>query len=399
MAEMLPDVAKTAKRRVEGRRRRAIESAGSRIDGLGSAIGAVTVPGDIRMALIDLRSDTLSLPTAEMLQSIVTARLGDDSRDGDPTVLELEAEAARMLGKEAALLTVSGSMSNTVALRTHAEPGAAAIVEESAHLYGMEYSAIASACGLLVMPVRGAQGAPDVDGVKWAIRKAKTMFPAVGLLCLENTHNAAGGTVLTPRQMDELAGAAHEAGFPVHLDGARVFNAAVALGVDVRELTRSADSVSVCLSKGLSAPVGSLLAGARAFIERAGRVRRSLGGAMRQAGIIAAPGLIALRTMIPRLREDHEHARYLAEELAKVPGLGVDLSTVQSNILNVDVRGLGIDAAAFAGHLHALGVRGLPGMGTNVRFVTYRNISRQDVEQAAQAVRTLVATRPWAAAR
>ena len=351
------------------------------------------------MTLIDLRSDTLSLPTPEMLQSIMTAKLGDDSRDGDPTVLELEAEGAKLLGKEAAVLTVSGSMSNTVALRTHAEPGAAAIVEEWAHLYGMEFSAIASACGLLVMPVRGFHGAPDVDGVKWALRKARTMFPATGVLCLENTHNAAGGTVLTPRQMDELAGAAHEAGFPVHLDGARVFNAAVALGVDVSELTRSVDSVSLCLSKGLSAPVGSLLAGSRAFIERAGRVRRSLGGAMRQAGIIAAPGLVALRTMIPRLREDHEHARYLAEEMAMVPGLGVDVSTVQSNIINVDVRGLGIDATTFAAHLRDLGVRGLPGMGTTVRFVTYRNISRHDVEQAAQAVKALVVAKPWAASR
>lgn len=350
------------------------------------------------MALIDLRSDTLSLPTPEMLQSIVTARLGDDSRDGDPTVLELEAEAARLLGKEAALLTVSGSMSNTVALRTHAEPGAAAIVEESAHLYGMEYSAIASACGLLVMPVRGVHGAPDADGVKWAIRRAKAMFPAPGILCLENTHNAAGGTVLTPEQLDALASVAHDAGFSVHLDGARVFNAAVALDVDVRELTRSVDSVSVCLSKGLSAPVGSLIAGTQAFIDRANRVRRSLGGAMRQAGIIAAPGLVALRTMIPRLREDHENARYLAEETARVPGLGVDLSTVQSNIINVDVGGLGIDAAAFAVHLRELGVRGLPGMGTIVRFVTYRGISRQDVEQAAQAVGRVVAASPWAAA-
>jgi threonine aldolase len=347
------------------------------------------------MPLIDLRSDTLSLPTADMLQSIVTARLGDDSRDGDPTVLELEAEAAQMLGKDAALLTVSGSMSNTVALRTHAEPGAAAVVEESAHLYGMEYSAIASACGLLVMPVRGDHGAPDLDGVKWAIRKAKTMFPSPGIVCLENTHNAAGGTVLTPGQLDAVASAAHDAGFTVHLDGARVFNAAVALGVDVRELTRSVDSVSVCLSKGLSAPVGSLVAGTRAFIDRASRVRRSLGGAMRQAGIIAAPGLVALRTMIPRLREDHEHARYLAERVAAVPGLDVDLSAVQSNIVNVDVRGLGIGADVFAAHLRERNVRGLPGMGTTVRFVTYRGVSRADVEAAADAVVALVAAHPW----
>jgi threonine aldolase len=350
------------------------------------------------MALIDLRSDTLSLPTPEMLQSIVTARLGDDSRDGDPTVLELEAEAARLLGKEAALLTVSGTMSNTVALRTHAEPGAAAIVSDAAHVYGMEYSSVASACGLLVMPVGGHHGAPDLDGVQWAIRKAQTMFPATGVLCLENTHNAAGGTVMTPVQIDALASAAHDLGFRVHLDGARLFNAAVALDVDARELTRSVDSVCVCLSKGLSAPVGSLLAGTKTFIERAGRVRRSFGGAMRQAGIIAAPGLVALRTMIPRLREDHANARFLAEALAQVPGLSVDLATVQSNIVNLDVRALGIDAAALAAHLRDRGVRGLPGMGTNVRFVTYRGITRADVEHAAQAIRAVVLDRPWTAA-
>ena len=355
----------------------------------GSADPAHTMP------VIDLRSDTLSLPTPEMLQSIVTARLGDDSRDGDPTVLELEAEAARMLGKEAAILTVSGSMSNTVALRTHAEPGAAAIVEETAHLYGMEYSAIASACGLLVMPVRGHHGAPDLDGVKWALRKAKTMFPAPGIVCLENTHNAAGGTVLAPGTLDALASAAHEAGYPVHLDGARVFNAAVALGVDVRDLTRSVDSVSVCLSKGLSAPVGSLVAGTKTFIDRANRVRRSLGGAMRQAGVIAAPGLVALRTLIPRLQEDHDNARRFAQRVAALPGLAVDLSTVQSNIVNVDVGGLGVDAAAFAARLRERNVRGLPGMGTNVRFVTYRGISRADVEAAADAIAALVAAHPW----
>jgi threonine aldolase len=300
-----------------------------------------------------------------------------------------------MLGKDAAILTVSGSMSNTVALRTHAEPGAAAIVEASAHLYGMEYSAIASACGLLVMPVAGHDGAPDLDGVRWALRKAKTMFPAPGIVCLENTHNAAGGTVLTPAQLDAVAAAAHESGFAVHLDGARVFNAAVALGVDARELTRSVDSVSVCLSKGLSAPVGSLLAGTKAFIDRANRVRRSLGGAMRQAGIIAAPGLVALRTMIPRLQEDHDNARRFAERVAALPGVAVDLSTVQSNIVNVDVARLGIDAAAFAAHLRKRDVRGLPGPGTNVRFVTYRGISRADVDVAADAIATLVVEQPW----
>jgi threonine aldolase len=347
------------------------------------------------MALIDLRSDTLSMPTPEMLQSIVTAPLGDDSRDGDPTVVELEREAARILGKDAAVLTVSGSMSNTVALRTHAEPGAAAIVEESAHLYGMEFSAIASACGLLVMPVKGHHGAPDADGVRFAVKKSKTMFPATGLVCLENTHNAAGGTVIPLATMAELAAIAHEAGLPVHLDGARLFNAAVALGVEAAEVTRHVDSVCICLSKGLSAPIGSLLAGSAAFIDRARKIRKSLGGAMRQAGIVAAPGLVALRTGVVRLAEDHAHARLFAESIAGVPELHIDLATVQTNIVNVDVSALGIDAATFATHLMARGVRGLPGMGANVRFVTYRGISRADIEQAIAAVQAVVSEQPW----
>ncbi|HNV02885.1 MAG TPA: GntG family PLP-dependent aldolase [Vicinamibacterales bacterium] len=349
------------------------------------------------MALIDLRSDTLSKPTPDMLQSMAAATLGDDSRDGDPTVRELEAEAAQLLGKDAALLTVSGTMSNTVALRTHAEPGGAAVVEESAHVYGMEHGSIASACGLLAMPIRGHRGAPDLDAVRWAIRRARTLFPASGLVCLENTHNAAGGAVLTPAQIDGVAEAAHQGGFAVHLDGARLFNAAVALGVDARELTRSVDSVSVCLSKGLSAPIGSLLAGPKAFIERANRVRRAFGGAMRQAGILAAPGLVALRTMIPRLAEDHDNARRFARAVAGVPGLSVDLSAVQSNIVHVDVGGLGIEAAAFAAHLREWGVRGLPGMGSSMRFVTYRGITRADVEEAARVAAALVEARPWAA--
>lgn len=346
--------------------------------------------------MIDLRSDTLSLPTPDMLASMATAKLGDDSRDGDPTVLELEAEAARHVGMESAVFTISGTMSNTLAMRTHAEPGAAAIVEASAHLYGMEYGSIAAACGLLVMPVAGRLGVPDPDGVRWALRKAAAGFPARALLCLENTHNAAGGTVMSPAQVEDLAGIARAAGVPVHLDGARLFNAAVALGVDARELTRSVDSVCFCLSKGLSAPVGSLLCGPRAFIDRARQVRRALGAAMRQAGVIAAPGLVALRTMIPRLREDHEHARILAERLGRIDGVRLDLQAVQSNIVNMDVGGLGIDAATFARHLAAEDVRGLPGLGTNVRFVTYRGISRADVDRAAAAVAAVVAARPWA---
>jgi threonine aldolase len=345
--------------------------------------------------LIDLRSDTLSLPTEEMIHSIQAAQLGDDSRDGDPTVLELEALAAGMLGKEAAMLTPSGTMSNLVALRTHTEPGGAAVVEQSAHLYGLEFDGIAAACGLLVLPVPGHLGAMLPDPLKAAAGRAGSGFPSPGVVCLENAHNIAGGTVVSPEHMDLCCAIAHSHNLSVHLDGARLFNAAVALKVDATMLTRSVDSVSVCLSKGLSAPVGSLLAGRRPFIERARKIRRAFGGAMRQAGIIAAPGLVALRTMIPRLAEDHEHARLLATTLARVPGLNINLESVQTDIVNVDVQDLCPDAATFTRHLDARGVRGLPGTGTVVRFVTYRNITRADVERAAIVISELAQERPW----
>ena len=347
--------------------------------------------------VIDLRSDTLSMPTEEMLDAIKTAKLGDDSRDGDPTVLELEALAAGMLDKEAGLLTVSGTMSNVVAMRTHVQPGATAVVEQSAHLYGMEFGGIAAACGLLVLPVKGRRGAMDLDDLRMACRKSKAGFPAPGLLCLENTHNAAGGTAIPVPHLEACAAVARELGLGVHLDGARIFNAAVALGVPAHAIARPADTVSLCLSKGLSAPVGSVLVGSKDFIDRARKIRRALGGTMRQAGIMAAPGLVALRTLVDRLPEDHANARALAEALVPVPGLGIDLETVQSNMVNVDVAGLGLDAATFARTLDGFGVRGLPGMGSVVRFVTYRGITRDDIERAAAAVRQVVAERAWLA--
>jgi threonine aldolase len=345
--------------------------------------------------VIDLRSDTLSMPTEEMLLSIQTAALGDDSRDGDPTVLELEALAAEMMGKEAGLLTPSGTMSNLVAMRTHVEPGATAIVEQSAHLYGAEIGGIAASCGLLVLPVPGRHGAMDLDRLRFAARKVGTLFPTRGILCLENTHNAAGGTVIPLEHMEEASTIVRGKGLAVHLDGARIFNAAVALGTDAKTLARPADTVSFCLSKGLSAPIGSVLTGPRDFIARARMVRRAMGGTLRQAGIIAAPGLIALRTLIARLADDHAHARLFAEGVAAIEGLSVDLGSVQSNIINLDVAELGIDAATFASHLDPLGVRGLPGMGTVVRFVTYRGISRADILRSLSLISGLIETRPW----
>jgi threonine aldolase len=345
---------------------------------------------------IDLRSDTLSMPTREMLKSVQTAALGDDSRDGDPTVMELEALAAEMMGKEAGLLTPSGTMSNLVAMRTHVEPGATAIVEQSAHLYGAEIGGIASSCGLLVLPVAGSYGAMDLDELRFAARRVATLFPTRGILCLENTHNAAGGTVIPPDHIEACAAIAREYKLAVHLDGARIFNASVALGIDAMEVARQADTVSFCLSKGLSAPIGSLLTGPAEFIARARMVRRAMGGTLRQAGIIAAPGLVSLRSLIPRLAEDHENARVFAGGIESMDGLSVDLRSVESNIINVDVAGLGLEAATFASHLDPLGVRGLPGMGTVVRFVTYRNIEREDIDRALGVIAGLIEAAPWA---
>lgn len=347
--------------------------------------------------VIDLRSDTLSLPTSGMLESIQSAALGDDSRDGDPTVLELEVLAAEMMGKEAGLLMPSGTLSNLIAMRTHVEPGASAIVEETAHLYGAEIGGVAAACGLLVLPVKGHHGAMDLDALRFTARRISTLFPTPGILCLEDTHNAAGGTVIPPEHVEASAEIAREFGLAVHLDGARIFNASVALGKPPTVLTQHADTVSFCLSKGLSAPIGSLLTGPKTFIDRARMVRRAYGGTLRQAGIIAAPGIFALRNLIPRLAEDHENARDFAETVNEMDGLSVDLESVQSNIINLDVSGLGIDAASFAAHLDSRKIRGLPGLGSVVRFVTYRGITGEAIRKALSEIQAMVSERPWGA--
>jgi threonine aldolase len=348
------------------------------------------------LPIIDLRSDTLSLPTEEMLRSMTAARLGDDSRDGDPTVLELEALSAELTGKEAGLFTPSGTMSNLLAMRTHCEPGASIILEGNAHIYNAEFSGLSAGCGLLALAVPGRLGAPDLDALKVAAKKASTAFPARGLLCLENTHNGAGGTVVAIEHMERCAEIARGAGLRVHLDGARLFNAAVALGRPASDVARCVDSVCFCLSKGLSAPIGSVLCGDKDFIVRARQVRRMFGGAMRQAGAIAAPGIIGLRSGMAQLAADHANARRLGEALAALAGLSINLESVQTNMVRADVKALGLDGATFAKHLAARGVRGLPDMGTGIRFVTYRNITAEDIERAIPIIADTVAARPWA---
>lgn len=340
---------------------------------------------------VDLRSDTVTLPTEEMLEAIRRAELGDDGRGEDPTVARLESLAAEKMGKEAGLLVTSGTQGNLVSLKAHTQPGDEVIMEAEAHVYWYEVGGLAAVAGLMSRTIKGEMGALDPRAVEEAIRPANVHYPRTALICLENTHNRAGGTVITPEQMAAVAEVAHRHGIPVHLDGARVFNAAVALGVDVKEITKHVDSVTFCLSKGLSAPVGSVVCGSAEFIERARRVRKMLGGTLRQAGIIAAAGIVALEKMVDRLAEDHENARLLGEALAEVPGLTVDLRTVQTNMVRFLVSDLGVDAATFLGHLERYGVRALAHGTHAIRFVTHRGITRDDVAYASECVRKVCA--------
>lgn len=339
---------------------------------------------------INVRSDTLTLPTPDMLEAACTAQLGDDNRREDPTVRELESLAASLLGKEAALLTTSGHMSNLIAGLVHAKRGDEVIMEETSHAFTSEQGSIAFLGGLIYRLVRGELGYPSPQEIEKAIRPANDIHtPRTGLVWLENTHNNAGGTVITPDQTRAVCDLAHGHGIPVHLDGARVFNAAVALGVDPKVLVTDVDSVGFCLSKGLSCPVGSVLAGREGFVAEARRVRKLIGGGMRQAGIIAAPGIVALKTMIPRLKEDHERTRLLAVRLLKIDGLLIDMRTVQTNMIRVDVSPLKVTAAAFASRLIDKGVEVLVAGPAVLRIVIHRHVEDRHVPLIAEAFGTV----------
>ena len=277
------------------------------------------------MKIIDLRSDTVTHPTDAMRQAMFTAEVGDDVFGDDPTVNRLEAMAAQKMGKEAALFTASGTMSNLIAVLTHTQHGNEIILGSESHIFWYEVGGAAALGGVVMRTVpNDNNGQLALGDIEKAIRdKTNIHYPETTLLCLENTHNRCGGAVLTPEYTDSAVQLAHHHGLKVHLDGARIFNAAVALGVPVTELAGGADSVGFCLSKGLSAPIGSLLCGNKDFIDRARKRRKMLGGGMRQVGIIAAAGIVALETMIDRLAEDHANARKLAEGLRQINGITV----------------------------------------------------------------------------
>jgi threonine aldolase len=284
-------------------------------------------------SIIDMRSDTVTKPTVEMRAAMAAAEVGDDVYLEDPTVNRLQQRAAEMFGKEASLFVPSGTMGNQIAVRLHTTSGQEVITERMGHIFNYELAAMAAISGVLARPVAAPDGILDWDLIRPAIAPKIYYRAQTGLITLENTHNMAGGTVYTAVQIDDICRCAHEAGIPVHLDGARIFNAAVAQGLSARELAEPVDSVTFCLSKGLSAPVGSVLCGKAEFIKKAHRVRKQLGGGMRQAGILAAAGVVALETMVDRLADDHKRARYLVQGLSFLPWLVLDPGTPHTNMI------------------------------------------------------------------
>ena len=343
------------------------------------------------MKSVDLRSDTVTLPTPAMREAIYQAEVGDDVYGEDPTVNRLEEMAAQLMGKEAALYVVSGTMGNLVALLAHCGRGDEFIVGHIAHTFLYEAGGSAALGSIHHRTVLNQpDGTLDLADVEAAIRGDNVHYPRSRLICLENTHNRCGGAVLTPEYTKAVCQLAQRHGLAVHLDGARVFNAAVALGVDVKELVEDVDSVQFCLSKGLSAPVGSVVCGDEEFIHEARRSRKIVGGGMRQAGIIAAAGIVALQQMVDRLAEDHANARLLAEGLAGISGLAVNLDRVQTNIVIFEVASERLTPSEFAAKLGERGVKLSAIGGRALRAVTHYGIEADDIEVALAVVREVM---------
>jgi len=333
------------------------------------------------MRAIDLRSDTVTMPTPAMRKAMAEAEVGDDVYGDDPTVNRLQSTLAERAGFEAGLFMPSGSMSNQVALATHTQRGQEVIAPEGAHIYEHELAALAAVSGLVPRLVSAPGGVPTVEAVRASIHRSIHQAPT-GMVALENTHNGAGGTVVPLEVSRAIVKLAHDEGLPVHLDGARAFNAAAALGVEIAEVCAGFDSVSICLSKGLGAPVGSVLLGGEEFVGRAHRYRKLLGGGMRQAGVLAAAGLVALETMPQRLSEDHARARRLAEGLTDIPGAEIDLASVQTNMVYVRVP----DATAFAERCAGQGVRFNALGPERLRLVLHHQVTDEDVDRALEVL-------------
>ena len=338
---------------------------------------------DDRQPVVDLRSDTVTKPSPEMRRAMFEAEVGDDVYGEDPTINRLERRAAEIFGREAALFVPSGTMGNQIAIKLHTTHGQEVVCEERSHVFNYEMAMMAHFSGVVPRTVSAPDGTLTWEHVKAKLRPKSYHSAKTGLVSLENTHNMAGGTITPSAIFDEVCDLTHEAGLPVHLDGARVFNAAVALGIPAAQLTAKADTVMFCLSKGLGAPVGSLLVGAAGLIDRGRIYRKALGGGMRQAGILAAAGLIALEQGPQKLATDHANAKFLAEGLAQIPGIKIDPAKVQTNILICDISGTGMTSDEFSRRLAEHKVLA-NGVGPHlIRFVTHLDVNR---DQSARAL-------------
>ncbi|OGB94351.1 MAG: threonine aldolase [candidate division NC10 bacterium RBG_16_65_8] len=340
--------------------------------------------------MVDLRSDTVTKPTPEMRRAMADAEVGDDVFMEDPTVARLEALAAERLGKEAALFVTSGTQGNQVSLMAHTQRGDEIILDENCHIFNYEVAALAVLSAVQARALPGRHGILDPEQVREAIRPPNIHHPRNSLICLETTHNRGGGSIYPIQTLREIRRIAREQGLAVHLDGARLFNACVASGTPVSDAAAQADSVTFCLSKGLGAPVGSVVAGSRVFVDKARRARKMLGGGMRQAGVIAAAGIVALETMVDRLREDHENARMLAKGLAKLPGIEIDLGLVQTNIVIFGVERKDVDAPGLVLKLAGQGVKCFSVGPNRIRMVTHKDVDRAGIEQALEVLRTIL---------
>jgi threonine aldolase len=341
--------------------------------------------------MIDLRSDTVTKPTEEMRKAMAQAEVGDDVYGEDPTVNELEKLAAEIFGKEDALFVPSGTMGNQVSIMAHTQRGDEVILEADSHIFWYEVGAMAVLSGVMPHPVPGKNGAMDPDDVKKAIRPRNIHFPRTSLIAIENTHNRSGGRVVPLENIKEIYTIAKEHGINVHIDGARIFNASIASGVPVKEYAKYADSVMFCLSKGLCAPVGSIVVGDRDFIERARKARKMLGGGMRQAGVLAAVGIIALTKMVDRLKEDHENAKFLALKLKEI-GYSVNPEDVETNMVILRTDNLKVNAHEFIEELRNSGVLANAVSNTEIRLVTHKDVSGNDIEEALNIFEKLFRT-------
>ncbi|MEN6437395.1 MAG: low-specificity L-threonine aldolase [Syntrophobacter sp.] len=344
------------------------------------------------MRQVDLRSDTITRPTDAMRRAMAEAEVGDDVFGEDPTIHRLEEMAAKRLGKDAAMYVPSGTMGNLTCLLSHCGRGDEIILGDQSHIYIYEQGGASALGGIHPRPIRNEpDGTMDLDTVEAAIRPVDVHQPTTRLIVLENTHNRCNGSPLNLDYMRRVRELADRHGLKVHVDGARIFNSAVAQGLDVRELAKGADSITFCLSKGLAAPVGSVVCGPPDFIGRARRARKVLGGGMRQAGVLAAAGIVALNGMVDRLAEDHANARRLGEGLATVPGLGVSLELIKTNILFIRIEGATITAPELAARLKAEGVLVLAPDPRRLRAVTQYHVKPEDIDYAVEVFRKVLA--------